>query len=449
MKLREFFLSPDIQETRGRIAFRLFLPALLAVLFLFCILDCPQIPAKQPDPVLPSGAELFKSKCSKCHDLERALKQYRAEEVWRDTINRMKAEHHADISREEIDQLVKYHVERQKRETALFKEKCQKCHPGKVFLEQNLTPDQARSIIKRMQQKAGNSIEDKDIEIIVRYHVQNQQAALEKTLKSILGKGQAEQPGMKKGMELFLEKCSSCHNPARALAAIKDPEVWAQTIKRMQHYSKGAITDVEAQELVNFHVARQQKEINTFQDTCTKCHDDKRINSRSMSEEQWLETIRRMQQKAPELITDEKVNLLAAYFHRRELTLAQIFSGKCHLCHFFSSGKAIPPGSTQQLDGLIAAANKEFGQSLQITDVNNLLSAHIQRQKRSMQLYENNCKTCHTRGLVSKRELSQDKEHAPTRADWISFIAVLQGVELTKEVQNTINSQIDFHIARH
>jgi mono/diheme cytochrome c family protein len=449
MKLRKIFSSPGIHETPGRIAIRLYLPALLAMLFLFGTLDCPQLPAKQSSPVPPSGAELFKSKCSTCHDLERALKQYRSKEVWRDAINRMKTEHNADISREEIDQLVKYHVERQQREAAVFKEKCQKCHPGKVFLEQNLTPDQARSIIKRMQQKAGNSIEDKDIEIIVRYHVQNQQAALEKTLKSILGRGQAVQPIMKKGMELFVEKCSSCHNPARALAVIKDPEVWAQTIKRMQQYSKGAISDREARELVDFHVTRQQKEINTFQETCTKCHDDKRINSRSLSEEQWLETIRRMQKKAPELIPDEKVNLLAAYFHRRELTLAKIFAGRCQLCHYFTSGKAIPPGSTQQMNGLIAIANKDLGRSLQITDVNNLLAVHVQRQKRTMQLYESNCTTCHTDGLVTKRESDREKGATPTRADWISFIAALQGVELSKEIQSTINSQIDFHISKH
>jgi cytochrome c5 len=425
------------------------LPTLLALLGMLGTLSCQQPAGKQADLAPLSGAELFKSKCSKCHDPELALENYRSEKLWRDTITRMKTEHNADISPEEINILVNYHVERQQGEAALFKEKCQKCHPGKVFLEQKLSPEQARSIIKRMQQKAGNTIEDKDIEIIVRYHREHQRAALDKTLKSILGKGRVEQPGMKKGMELFLEKCSSCHNPARALAVIKDPEVWAQTIKRMQHYSKGAISDLEARELVDFHVARQQKEINAFRETCTKCHDDKRINSRSMSEEQWLETIRRMQKKAPELITDEKVNLLAAYFHRRELTLAKIFSDKCQLCHYFSSGKELPPGSTRQMDGLIAVANKEFGQSLQITDVNNLLAVHVQRQKRNMQLYESKCTTCHPGGLPAKREPTRGRGTIPTRADWIAFIAALQGVELSKETQNTINSQIDFHISRH
>ena len=168
-----------------------------------------------------------------------------------------------------------------------------------------------------------------------------------------------------------------------------------------------------------------------------------------MSEEQWLDTIKRMQEKAPELIPDEKVNLLAAYFHRRELTMAQIFSGKCQLCHHLESGKAPPPGSTQQMDGLITLATSEFGNSLQITDINNLRSLHVQRQKRSMELYEHKCETCHPGKLPTKRQPGQEKPDGPSRADWIAFIAALQGEELSKEIQNTISSQIDFHISRH
>jgi len=255
-----------------------------------------------------------------------------------------------------------------------------------------------------------------------------------------------DQQAMKRGTALFVEKCSACHDPNRAFTVIKDPEVWAQTIKRMQYYSKGAITDQEAQDIVDFHVTEQQREINAFNETCMKCHDDERINSRSMSEEQWLATIKRMQQKAPELISDEKINLLAAYFHRRELAMARIFYGKCRLCHLDSSD----PDSTVQTDGLIALANEEFGRSMQLMDARNLISSHVQRQKRNMQIFENNCTTCHPRSSPEDKEPgNKESEEERTRAEWISFIAGLQGIELNKEIQNTINSQIDFHRARH
>ncbi|KPK24427.1 MAG: hypothetical protein AMJ61_13790 [Desulfobacterales bacterium SG8_35_2] len=255
-----------------------------------------------------------------------------------------------------------------------------------------------------------------------------------------------DKQAMTRGLKLFEEKCSSCHEPNRALTVIKDPAVWAQTIKRMQYYSKGAISDQEAKELVDFHVTAQQREIDAFEKTCTKCHDDERINSRSMSEEQWLATIKRMQQKAPELISDEKVYLLAAYFHRRELAMARIFYGKCRLCHRESSG----PDSTMQLNGLIVLANEEFGRSMQVSNTRSLISSHVQRQKRNMQIYENNCTTCHPRRMPAEKETGNNaKQEKRNRAEWISFIAELQGLELNKEIQNTINSQIEFHISKH
>lgn len=399
-------------------------------------------------------AELFKSKCGKCHDPEVALQDYRSAEVWRETIARMKEEHSAEISQEEADLLVKYHVGRQKQESSIFKETCEKCHPGKVFVEKSLKADQTRAIIKRMQQKAGNSIEDKDIETIVRYHARAHQAALKESIKKFeetrTGQpGQKKEVGLQEGMALFVEKCSECHELNRALTVFRDPEVWDQTIKRMQSYSKGGISDQQAEELVGFHVTEQQREIHAFKETCTQCHDDQRINSRSMSDDQWLATIKRMQKKAPELISDEKINLLAAYFHRRELSMARIFSGKCQICHNSTDGEAPFQGSRTQLGGVIVLASEEFGESFQITDVDGLVAFHAQRQDRNMNFYRSNCKTCHLNGPPRKKRRGQAQagKEERSRAEWISFIAVLQGEELNMEIQNTINSQIDYHIA--
>ena len=421
---------------------------LLPFVSVFFFLSCQPLDTQKTDLPPPAGAELFNSKCSKCHDPELPPAKYLSYEVWRDTISMMKREYNPDISKEEIELLVKYHIKQQQQQAVVFREKCEKCHPGNVFLEQKLTPEQARSIIRRMQLKAGNTIEEKDIEILVRYHIQTQQASLEKSLRGVTREIVGNQDARQRRMLLFVEKCSVCHEPSRALSVIKDPEVWALTIKRMQSYSKGAITDAEAAELVDFHVSRQQEELNTFQQTCTRCHDDERINSRSMSDEQWLATIKRMQLKAPELITDEKISLLAAYFHRRELSLAKIFYDKCALCHFDISGQALSAASPKPLDGLIASANKEFGEGLRLDDISNLLSLHVQRQKRNMQLYENNCTTCHPDRSTKGNEAAEGKLTVRSRAEWVSFIALLQGIELTRETQSLINSQIDFHISR-
>jgi mono/diheme cytochrome c family protein len=423
----------------------------LAVFLTFINFGCQQFPIKQTTFHPPSGSELFKSKCSTCHKPELALQKHRSAKTWLETITRMKEEHNGTISKDEITLLVQYHVERQKQEAALFEEKCQKCHPGKVFLEKNLGPDQARAIIKRMQQKAGNNIEDKDIDIIVRYHVQAQQAAMEKSLTAISSLVQKNQPERKRDLSLFLEKCSTCHEPSRALSVIQDQEAWNQTIKRMQSYSKGKITDKNVRSLVDFHITQQQEEINAIQETCTKCHDDERINNRSMSEEQWLATIKRMQQKDPELITDEKIALLSAYFHRRELSLARVFYGQCRFCHIEVSQENPSQKSDVQMNGLIILASEKLGRRLEAPELNNFLTLHVQRQKRSMQLYEKGCITCHQKGVPEPKGSSQEKSSdrsERSRAEWISFIAALQGTELSKKSQSTIDCQIDFHIAR-
>ena len=426
------------------------LAVLLGCFLLAAVFGCQQLTGQQNAAAPPSGAELFRSKCGKCHDLERALGKSRSREAWYATITRMKEEHQAEITQAEIEQLVQYHVARQESEAALFREKCERCHPGQVFLGKSLSADQARAIIKRMQEKAGNTISDQDVEILVRYHVRAQQDEMARSLRAISARIEESRPGLKRDLELFREKCTACHEASRALSVVKDPEAWARTIRRMQSYSNGEISDQDVSDLVDFHVSVQMREIETFRQTCTKCHDDTRINNRSLSEEQWLATIRRMQQKAPELITDEKVEILAAYFHRRELTLARIFYGKCRLCHPDTSGAPTTLTDTsKQVDGLVAMANDQFGRSMQISDIDTLQSIHVQRQKRELQFFESGCTNCHPGGLPDKNKAGAKTTEERSRAEWISFIAALRGLELSQELQETIDSQIGYHIARH
>jgi len=279
---------------------------------------------------------------------------------------------------------------------------------------------------------------------------QNDPEAKSKKLGPYIAKTLPGQQGTPKiDVSLFEEKCSVCHSPDRALSVIKDPEAWEETIRRMQYYSKGEISDSQARELVDFHITRQQSEIDTFQETCTKCHDDERINNRSMSAEQWQATIKRMQQKAPELISDEKVLIISSYFHRRELTIARIFYDKCPLCHLDSSGTTPAQAFDQQITNLIVLASRELGGSMQIKDFRSLRASHVERQKRNMQLYENDCQTCHAAGLPKEKGADIETEDKRTRSEWIFFIASLQGIELTKEIQKSINSQIELHISRH
>jgi hypothetical protein len=66
-----------------------------------------------------------------------------------------------------------------------------------------------------------------------------------------------------------------------------------------------------------------------------------------------------------------------------------------------------------------------------------------------MRVYESKCATCHPNGLPEKKEPDEETLEERTRAEWVSFIATLQGLQLNKEIQNTINSQIDYHISKY
>lgn len=208
---------------------------LLVLVAALLFVACQKGPAPVPQAPLLSGAEIFKEKCSGCHELERALQSMKGEDAWLETIKRMQEYSEGMITNQEIDKLVSFHVDRQKKEAVLFKEKCQKCHPGKRIEGKNLTPEQTRELVLRMQQRAGNLISDKDVDIIVNYHVKAQRLALQSTLQRIVNPEAAPLTEPRVSVvSLFLERCSTCHEPNVAMAVFKDEKLWKATIKRMQ-----------------------------------------------------------------------------------------------------------------------------------------------------------------------------------------------------------------------
>jgi len=52
--------------------------------------------------------------------------------------------------------------------------------------------------------------------------------------------------------DLFERKCSKCHTIDRALNKTKNHDEWWKTVKRMTGYSRGAISEKEADAIVNY-----------------------------------------------------------------------------------------------------------------------------------------------------------------------------------------------------
>ncbi len=386
----------------------------------------------------PEGAVVFNQACDNCHDLERALSASGDEETWKTTIQKMRDSHGAKVSDIDIATVVSFHVSRQKQEAEVFEEKCQLCHAGNTTSNKSLNRAQVAALVKKMRQKAGNDISDRDVELIINYHVREHRVALDRNVRGGLGLEKEElDPWQMIGRTVFMEKCTSCHAAQRAVGTIKDERAWRISLQRMQDYSKGQISESDIRGLVDFHVREQRRELQVFQETCTSCHPANRFSGRSMSEEETLLMLRKMQGLAPGLVTEEKVQILFLFHQRQENALAGLFEGKCESCHQFRErGEQLLPPTRQNLHKLVTRAKAFFG-DLDQPDVQRLLNFHRQREQREMAVFQTSCANCHS---------PEQKEQKPSLSDRVMQISLLQERELNRKVRETIKTQIKYHI---
>jgi len=132
---------------------------------------------------------------------------------------------------------------------------------------------------------------------------------------------------------LFETKCSTCHTLERALLTTKDEAAWRKTILEMRRKEGSKITEDEVERLVEYHVERQKNEQEIFERDCSQCHELDRSIGKLKTRSGWCETIRRMQNKVPEAICDEEIDVLVYYHIRKGRMLSDLFLKKCSKCH--------------------------------------------------------------------------------------------------------------------
>ncbi|MEW6327943.1 MAG: hypothetical protein AB1487_10200 [Thermodesulfobacteriota bacterium] len=141
-----------------------FIAAVGMAIVLFMIIHCAQrVPgegAREPDII-------FKARCSRCHSVERALTATKDEAAWRQTIILMSQKEGSEITQDEIEKLVYFHIERQKREQELFYRDCGQCHEPRRSLARARTRAEWRGIIKRMLAKSPGLASEEDIELLI------------------------------------------------------------------------------------------------------------------------------------------------------------------------------------------------------------------------------------------------------------------------------------------
>jgi cytochrome c2 len=150
---------------------------------------------------------------------------------------------------------------------------------------------------------------------------------------------------------LYEEKCSKCHTLERVFAELKTESEWQICVTRMMKKNKFWITEEEGAQIIDEIVGKRKDIIAAipqkkkyadaqvlFIDRCTRCHKVSRILDKNKTRDEWVETIIRMRDNAPELFFDEDIPVIADFLTERGNIIrddiaAQIMEEKCLVCH--------------------------------------------------------------------------------------------------------------------
>ena len=109
-----------------------------------------------------STAELFKQKCTTCHEAKRAEDMHASKESFKDLINKM-IDKGAKITDKDSDEISDFLATPSR---FLLKEKCSKCHTLDRIYEAHEKGQLSKDTLKKMQQKEDSGITDEDVDSI-------------------------------------------------------------------------------------------------------------------------------------------------------------------------------------------------------------------------------------------------------------------------------------------
>jgi cytochrome c5 len=117
----------------------------------------------------------------------------------------------------------------------------------------------------------------------------------------------AKHPPLAAGKKIYGNKCGTCHALERSLTVKSDRAVWESTIKRM--IEKGAkLKKDEVAKILGYLSARS-----AFETKCNACHDLQRPLTAIKDPEQWQASVKRMAAMKPAQIADADAVAIAQY----------------------------------------------------------------------------------------------------------------------------------------
>jgi cytochrome c2 len=284
-----------------------------------------------------------------------------------------------------------------------------------------------------MMEKTGKVMSDENIDTLIYYHIRAHSmitfAKLEAQSK-ILGLRSAK---------LFERKCSICHSLEKALHTLRDEESWKKTIQAMAKKKGSSITASDVSELVNFHVARQEKEQKLFLRDCSQCHPADIALESGKTHEQWRDTARKMMERAGKKISDEELDILTRYHVSYEKTLDSLFIKKCTRCHDRKRILTIK-GTPQTLERIIVEMSEKEGSDITPNDIRRLVSYHVAKQKIEQEVFLKDCSECHEPEETLKEKKSKD--------EWRQTIRRMMAKTDKMITDEELDILINYHIRR-
>ncbi|HUT84021.1 MAG TPA: hypothetical protein VMX95_05190 [Thermodesulfobacteriota bacterium] len=113
-----------------------------------------------------SEEELFVSKCTKCHDAAKAKKLHVSKQAFLDTIKKMQSKEGANIADKEAETIAQLLGDPNRE---VFETKCSKCHSLERVDQKHLTGETAKKILNTMCIKKGCDISDEERKQIEKY----------------------------------------------------------------------------------------------------------------------------------------------------------------------------------------------------------------------------------------------------------------------------------------
>ena len=109
------------------------------------------------------------------------------------------------------------------------------------------------------------------------------------------------------GKAAFEANCMECHSLEWPLKKITDRAGWEEILTKMAN-TGAVLSKKNRQQVLEYLVAKS-----VFQQNCNLCHELERQLEKNKEFQEWVETVKRMSAKKPDLLTEEEIQAVSGF----------------------------------------------------------------------------------------------------------------------------------------